>query len=125
LDRAIAVVDMSPNTDRGPHDRVLRASGRYTAFLTNRSNFFVSNFSNADEFTFRFETDAIRECVENALSFPSKIVDLGLEQGARMRALLTEERYVEQVAAAVDACAMSCGARPEGTQNYVAFEPIG
>ena len=55
----------------------------------------------------------------------SKIVDLGLEQGARMRALLTEERYVEQVVAAVDACAMSCGARPEGTQNYVAFEPIG
>jgi len=124
LDEAIAIVDMSPNTERGPHDRVLRAAGRYTAFLTNRSRFFVENFGNADAFTFRFNAESIRECVDRALSRPADVVALGVEQSTRMRELLTEERYVEQVVGVVDACAMACGSRPEGTQNYVWFQPI-
>ncbi len=37
LDESLAIVDMSPNTQRGPHDRALRAAGRHTAFLTNRT----------------------------------------------------------------------------------------
>lgn len=124
LDESIAIVDMSPNTERGPHDRVLRAAGRYTAFLTNRSRFFTDNFSDADAFMFRFETDSIRDRVDLALSRPGDMVAVGVEQANRMRELLTEDRYVEQVIAAVDACAMGCGSRPKGTQNYVSFERI-
>jgi len=124
LDQAVAIVDMSPNTECGPHDRVLRAAGRYTAFLTNRSRFFSENFSDADTFTFRFEPDSIRDRVDLALSRPRDMVAKGIDQAHRMRELLTVDRYVEQMIAAVDACAMACGGRPSGTQNYVFFDPI-
>lgn len=124
LDEATAIIDMSPNTSRGPHDRVLRAAGRHTAFLTNRSRFYSDNFADADTFTFRFDAASVRELVEDALECPSAVVERGAAQAARMRELLTRERYVEQVTAAVDACALACAPRPEGTQNYVALEPL-
>lgn len=125
LDQAIAIVDMSPNTERGPHDRVLRAAGRFTTFFTNRSQFYDNHFRNAGEFTFHFNRSSIHEHIDRALSKPVETVDMGLEQGTRMRELLTEERYVEQVLGVVDACAMALQERPDGTQNYVAFQPIG
>jgi hypothetical protein len=124
LDSAIAVVDMSPNTHRGAHDRVLRASGRHTAFLTNRTAFYTDRFDEADRFTFAFAADSIRACVELALAQPRETVEFGLRQAARMRELLTEESYVEQLVSAVDACALNCGGAPEGKQYFVDFSPL-
>ena len=124
LDESIAIIDMSPNTHRGAHDRVLRAAGRYTAFLTNRQRFYVGSFPAHHSFTFLFNPDAIRECVEAALSRPHDTVEMGVAQAERMRELLTEEKYVEQLVAAVDACALACGNCPSGTQNYVSYQPI-
>jgi hypothetical protein len=124
LDNALAMIDMAPNTQSTPHDRVLRAAGRYTAFLTNRTNFYTNNFRNAADFTFRFDPDAIRTRVEAALSHPRETVEMGVAQGTRLRELLTREHYVEQVIAAVDACALACGGRPDGTQPYVELSPL-
>lgn len=122
LDASTAIIDMSPNTHRGPHDRVLRAAGRYTAFLSNRQAFYVDNFHGHPAFTFLFNPDAIRECVEMALSRPRDTVQMGVVQAERMRELLTEEKYVEQLVTAVDACALACGERPSGTQGYVSYK---
>jgi hypothetical protein len=120
LDNALAMLDMSPNTQSTPHDRVLRAAGRYTAFLSNRTQFYTNSFRNAGAFTFRFEPDSIRACVETAIAHPRETVEMGFAQAERMRELLTPERYVEQIAAVVDACALACASRrPEGTQPYV------
>ena len=123
LDRSVAMLDMAPNTLHGPHDRVLRAAGRYAAFLTNRTPFFTNSFQDAQAFTFRFNPDSIRECVEGALARPRETVERGIAHGKRMRELLSRDRYVEQMLAVVDACALACGPRPEGTQPYVAFQP--
>jgi hypothetical protein len=124
LDESIAVLDMSPNTHCGAHDRVLRAAGRYTAFLTNRQQFYVQNFENHRDFTFTFTPDAIRERVEMALARPRETVEMGLAQGARVRELLTREHYVEQLVTVVDACALACAERPPGTQEYVSYAPL-
>ena len=124
IDSALAVVDMSPNTHRGAHDRTLRAAGRYTAFLTNRQQFFVENFPAPERFTFDFSTDSIRDCIDRALSRPQETVEMGIEQGERMRAVLTEARYVEQLTAAIDACTLGCAGRPAGTQNFVDYSAI-
>jgi hypothetical protein len=124
LDTTLAMLDMTPNTQRGPHDRVLRAAGRYSAFLTNRTRFFTHSFQNAAEFTFRFEPESIRACVEAALARPRETVETGIDLGKRMRELLTREHYAEPMLAVVDACALACGARPEGTQPYVDFQPL-
>jgi hypothetical protein len=119
LDTALAMLDMSPNTQSVPHDRVLRAAGRYTAFLTDRTKFYTNSFRNAADFTFQFNPDAIHARVEAALSHPRETVEMGIAQGMRLRELLTRERTIEQVVAAVDACALACGERPAGTQSYL------
>jgi len=99
-------------------------AGRYTAFLTNRQQFYVGNFPSHRSFTFLFNPDAIRECVEAALSRPRDTVEMGVVEAERMRELLTEEKYVEQLVTAVDACALACGECPPGTQRYVSYQPI-
>jgi hypothetical protein len=124
LDDSVAILDMSPNTQSGAHDRVLRAAGRYTAFLTNRQQFYADNFENHRAFTFLFNPDAVRACVETALSRPRDTVEMGVIQGERMRELLTAENYVKQLLAAVDACALACSGSPPGTQNFVHYEPL-
>jgi hypothetical protein len=124
IDESLAVVDMSPNTQRSPHDRCIRAAGRHTAFLTNRQQFYVENFDNHSAFTFLFNRDSIRERVEAALARPRDIIDMGIAQAERMRELLPAERYFERLLAAVDACALACGERPPGTQNFVHYRPV-
>ena len=119
LDQSAAILDMSPNSHRGPHDRALRAAGRYTTFLTNRTKFYADNFSEVSQFTFQFTSESIRECVELALSRPRETVEMGMRQGSRMRELLTLDRYIDQVTTVVDACALACGGRPAGTQEFV------
>ena len=124
FDESLAILDMSPNTYHGAHDRVLRAAGRYTTFLTNRTGFYTENFPAAQEFTFQFTSESIRECVERALSSPRETVAMGLYQAARMREVLTVDRYVDQITTVVDACALACGDRPAGTQEFVSYDPI-
>jgi hypothetical protein len=124
IDECMALIDMSPNTHRGPHDRALRAAARYTAFLTNRQQFYAEKFANHADFTYRFNADEIRAAVERALSRPRETVELGFAQGARMRELRTPETYALELTTAVDACALACGPRPPGTQNFVHFNPL-
>jgi hypothetical protein len=124
LDQCLAVIDMSPNTHLGPHDRALRAAGRYTAFLTNRQQYYRDNFANHRDFTFLFNADAVRECVERALSRPAETVEMGLAQGERLRQLRTPEEFVRELVTAVDACALACGERPPQTQNFVHYQPL-
>lgn len=124
LDSSLAIVDMSPNTYRGPHDRGLRAAGRYTTCFTNRTQFYVDGFERASEFTYLFSRDCIVALIESALEHPLETAELGIAQAERMRALLTEEYYVEQLLAAVDACALSCGDRPADTQTFVDYQRL-
>jgi hypothetical protein len=121
LDASLAVIDMAPNTQRGPHDRIFRAAGRYTAFLTNRQRFFVDNFQNHAEFTFAFDADSIRNRLETVLQRPRETVEMGIAQAERMRELMSEEQYYRRLLSAVDACALGCGPRPPGTQPFVVY----
>jgi hypothetical protein len=121
LDESLGVIDMAPNTQRGPHDRIFRAAGRHTTFLTNRQRFFIDNFENHASFTFAFDADSIRHCMEMALQRPRDTVEMGLAQAERLRQLMSEEEYYRRLILAVDACALACGGRPPGTQPFVLF----
>ena len=122
IDDSLAIVDMAPNTQHF-HDRVQRAAGRYTAFLTNRQKPFTDQFENYKSFTFEFNPDSIRDRVDYALSHPEETVEMGLLQAERMRELNSNERYAESLMNIIDACALSTGKRPEGTQSFV-FYPL-
>ncbi|WP_143707412.1 hypothetical protein [Uliginosibacterium sp. TH139] len=121
IDSAIAVVDMSPNTCLTPHDRALRAAGRFTAFFTNEQDFFKKNFYFYRDFVFKFSKDSICERIEFGLSRPEAVVEMGVEQGRLMRNIVPESLYVQQMLSAIDAVAMACGGRPEGTQGFVDY----
>jgi hypothetical protein len=121
MDTSVAILDMAPNTQRAPHDRIFRAAGRHTAFLTNRQRFFVDHFDDHAAFTFTFDPDSIRQRVEAALQRPRETVEMGFAQGQRVRQLMSEEEYHRRLLAAVDACALGCGTRPPGTQPFVVF----
>ena len=121
IDQAPAVVDMSPNTQDTPHDRVLRCIGRGTAFLTNRMACFDSVALDPDRYTYDFSPDGIRGLVERYVSRPDEAVELGLEQSRIFRSLYTDERYVATLTTMVDICALRIGGAPEGTQDFVVF----
>lgn len=121
LDSSLAVLDMSPNTSFGAHDRVLRAAGRYTTFLTNSQSFYKENFDNHNKFTYFFNENSISQLLDSVFSSPKSYVDLGVEQGKRMREVLSKERFFEQMLTLLSAFELAAGDRPPGTQNFVDF----
>lgn len=121
LGQALAVIDMSPNTQHSAHDRITRATGRGTAFLTNKQVLWSDLIPENERFSFDFEPAAIRALVENYVLYPREAVELGMEQSRILRAANGEEGYVKTLLTAVDACAFQMQGRPEGTQNFVAF----
>ncbi len=123
IDQALAIIDMSPNTQHAPHDRISRSVGHGTAFLTNRQVFLDKIVSDSERFTFRFEPTAIRGCVERHLEHPKRTVELGLEQARALRQAFPDDKFVDSILAAVDVCTFRLGGRPAGTQNFVAFPP--
>jgi hypothetical protein len=122
IDDSLAIIDMSPNT-QSFHDRVQRAAGRYTTFLTNRLKPFTEHFENYKSFTFEFNPESIRERVDYALTHPEETVEMGLVQAEKMRELTNDDRYAESLINALDACALASGNRPLGTQNFVIYPP--
>lgn len=123
IDQAPAIVDMSPNTQFAPHDRVCRAAGRRTAFLTNRQEFLNALLPSPERFTFTFEKDAIRNCVEQYVDHPEQAIDLGIEQASSFRKLFHDGDFTQSLLLAVQMCALRIGERPAGTQNFVNFPP--
>ncbi len=123
IDQAPAVIDMSPNTQHSPHNRIWQAVGRGTAFLTNQLEYFDTKLSIADRCTFAFEREAIHNLVEHYVTHPKEAVELGFEQTQILRPVFVDEPYVNTVLTAVQMVAMRLGGRPPATQNFVDFPP--
>lgn len=121
MPQSLGVIDMSPNTDSLPHDRVLRAAARWTGFITNKQEYYLKHFPTSEQFLFDFSGESISGRVDWALSHPRDFVELGRSQALRMRELAGESVYAERLCSAIDTCALSCGERPMGTQYYVSW----
>lgn len=122
IDAAPAIIDMSPNTTHTPHDRVLRAVGRGTAFLTNTNETLQKLLPDA-RYSFTFKKESICELVEHYASHPQQAIDLGLEQARVLREAFKPDNYVACLITAVEAASLRLGRRPEGTQNFVIYPP--
>jgi hypothetical protein len=124
IDQSPAVIDMSPNTVHSPHDRICRAVGRNTAFLTNSQDYFNSTLGAvAKQCTFSFQIEAIHSMVEHFVSHPKDAIDLGLQQSKLLRPALSEAGYVNSILGAVDSIEFCKGKRPPGTQDFLSFPP--
>lgn len=93
----LGIIDMSPNVDSSPHERVQRAAGSFAAVLTNRQTWLAARFPESQELTFEFSVDSIRERVDAALARPDRFLDLGVSFGERFRSLFSPDKFAAHI----------------------------
>ncbi len=120
---ALAIVDMSPNTQRAPHDRPMRAFGLYTLCLTNEQRFFAEQFPDAGRFTYRFDRDAIRERVADVLAHPRRYVELGRELGEHFQKTRRPVQFAQFMLDTAAHVRLALSPRPPGLQDFFAWPP--
>lgn len=123
FDTSLAMIDMSANTVHAPHDRISRATGHATAFLTNQQEFIGKIIQSPLDCAFRFDKNSIHDLVEHYVLNPREAVSLGLQQARGFRDFFTADRYANALLSAVDAMSLRLNGRPYGTQNFVDFPP--
>lgn len=123
LDAAPAVIDMSPNTVTSPHDRIFRAVGRGTAFLTNKQQYLEKQVFEHPGCTFSFNKNSVHDLVEHYVLNPADAIEMGIRQSNALRAMYPASAYREVVMTALQLVTLRLGKRPWGTQNFVDFPP--
>jgi hypothetical protein len=91
------IIDMSPNVDTWPHDRVQRAAGTYALLLTNRQTWVTEKFPGFEDLTFGFDPESIRNRVSDAIARPSHYLELAVAFGDRFRENYTREFFANRI----------------------------
>jgi hypothetical protein len=99
---ALGIIDMSPNVDTSPHERVQRAAGSFALPLTNRQGWLSANFIEFEDITFEFDPESIKARVNDAISRPERYVDMGIAFGERFRDTYTPARFADCVVKAAE-----------------------
>ena len=120
---SLAIVDMSPNTQRAPHDRAMRAFGLYTLCVTNRQSFFSENFTNADDFTYRFDREHLRARIADVLADPKGSVELGIDAAEQFRKERRPSDFAQFMIDTASHVRLACSSRPAGFQDYFVWPP--
>ena len=84
----LGVIDMSPNLDTGPHERVMRAAGSFALVLTNHQSWLPAALPGFDELMFDFTVESIAERAADAISHPDRYLERAIAFGEQFR-----ERY--------------------------------
>ncbi len=120
---SLGMIDMSPNTQRSPHDRPMRAFGLCTLCITNEQRFFKEHITKWEQFSYRFQKDHLREKVADVLAHPRQYVELGLDVAEQFRRRHRPEDFVQFMLDTASHARLGCGARPSGLQNFFVWPP--
>ncbi len=120
---SLGMIDMSPNTSLGAHERPLRAFGAYTLCLTNHQEFFANNVAHAGDFTFSFDAESIRGKVADAIAHPKRYVEIGAEAAEDFRRKYPSSRFAELLLETASTLKFANGGRPGQLQPYFAWPP--
>ena len=93
----LGIIDMSPNIDTEPHDRVQRAAGSYSLVLTNAQSWITDKFPDFRDLTFEFEPDSIKARIADVLARPDRYLELGVAFGERFRHIHPVEGFARRV----------------------------
>jgi hypothetical protein len=104
----LGVIDMSANMDSEPHDRVQRAAGSYSLFLSNKQSWLADEFSEFEDLTFEFEPESIKARIADVLARPEHHLELGVAFGERFRDLYPTARFVRRVVELAGLAAVLC-----------------
>lgn len=120
---SLGLVDMSPNTQRAPHDRPMRAFGLCTLCITNEQSFIKENFSNSELFTYKFDKDHLRERISEVIAHPDRYVDVGLTAAEEFRKDRRPADFAQCMIDTASHVRLACGPRGAGLQNYFVWPP--
>jgi hypothetical protein len=114
----LGIIDMSPNLDSGPHERVMRGAGSYACVLTNRQGWLTAALGEFEELTFEFNSESIRAKANDAISNPNRFVDLGIAFGDRFREIYTRQAYANTIVDFAELAALKCSAEKPVIQPF-------
>ena len=98
----LGIIDMSPNVDSWPHDRIQRAAGSFTLLLTNRQGWISEQFPGFDDLTFEFNEESIKVRVADAIENPDRYLDLAMAFGERFCARYTQRAFAQRLIEAAE-----------------------
>ena len=114
----LGIIDMSPNLDSGPHERVMRGAGSYASVLTNRQGWLTEAFGEFEDLTFEFDPDSIRARASEAISNPDRFLDLGVAFGDRFREVYTRQAYANCIVDLAELASLQCSAEKPVIQPF-------
>jgi hypothetical protein len=114
----LGIVDMSPNLDSGPHERVMRGAGSYASVLTNRQGWLTEAFGEFEDLTFEFNTESIRAKASDVISHPDRFLDLGVAFGQRFREVYTRQAYANYIVDLAELAALQWSAEKPVIQPF-------
>jgi hypothetical protein len=120
---SLGMVDMSPNTQRAPHDRALRAFGLWTLCLTNEQRFFKEQFAKAETFSYRFEKEHLASKIADVLEHPKRYVELGVEVADQFRQNRRPQDFAQFMLDTASHIRLASGPRPAGLQDFFVWPP--
>ncbi len=114
----LGVIDMAPNIDRQPHDRVYRAAGSYAMVLTNRQSWLTESFEDLTDLTFSFEKQSIQNRIADVLANRDRYLEMAVEFGKRFREVYPTEAFADRVIEMADLAALQYAAEKPVIQNF-------
>lgn len=121
---SLGIIDMSPNTSEGFHDRVLRTLGMHTLCITNRQQCITDTFGEDAPFMFDFDKESLRARIEDVLAHPKRYVEVGIETTKTFRKKYPEEIMAEYLIAVADQLRLGSLTQPvAGLQEYFVWPP--
>jgi hypothetical protein len=120
---SLGIVDMSPNTQRAPHDRAMRAFGLCTLCVTNEQRYFKEQFSNSDLFSYRFEKEHLAAKIADVLEHPKRYVELGLDVAEQFRRNCAPHDFAQYMVDTASFIRLANGPRLAGLQDFFVWPP--
>ena len=120
----LGVIDMSPNIDTVPHDRVMRGAGSFATVLTNRQGWIEDKFPGFDELTFEFNPESIKARVADAIAHPDKYLELGVAFGERFREAYPREAFAHQIVEIAELAKLHYREERPAIQNFFVWPKV-
>jgi hypothetical protein len=93
----LGIIDMSPNTSTGFHDRAQRAFGAHCLCIGNKQQSFEDTFDNHEETRFIFEKESLQSRIEDVLAHPKRYVEIGADMARVFNEKYPKERTVKSM----------------------------
>lgn len=116
--QALGVIDMSPNTQGAPHERIWRAAGCYTLAITNRQNWLNRQFAEFTDLAFDFNDDSIQSTVNRIIANPNQYLEMGVSFGDHFRSVYPRTAFANKIIDYAELAALQYGRQKPPLQQY-------